>query len=122
MHIQRMKTLAKYLPQYKMSGLGALRIGKEGAKEYSILGVMADIYIRATGQGYWKPGEPFTTSDKLILVTQEGPWSIDLPLEIIQWYGLNQEKITRLWEWQARGASFSDIAKAIEKAIEKGEK
>ena len=142
-----MKALAKNMvdPRYQVRGLDskafptcpfALRqtymFCGNSRTVYSILGVMADIYIRATQKSYpkilvtWEESGELGKPDKLIVHNPEyaesmsmEAWRLDLPQEILDWYGLNRDEAAELWVQQSRGFSFEQLSKAILRGIEK---
>jgi hypothetical protein len=113
MNLPQMRALAKYLPSYKSGTLGALRTIED---MYSIQGVMCDIYRRGTKQGLWLQ-DHFNTNIYNFTVGS-GPWRIDCPPEVLEWYGLTMERSNELWVLQASGYNFQQIGKAIEKALQ----
>lgn len=92
---------------------------------YSILGVMADIYIRATKGAKWeesgelgKPDKLITKADDYIESMNMEAWRLDLPREILEWYGISRDEAAELWVQQGRGYSMEQLAKSILRGIE----
>lgn len=132
-----MKTLAKNMldPRYrgypqKACSTGAMRqlVMIEGTpfRVYSVLGVMADIFIRATQKNYPKPwvwwidSEILGRPDRLVIADPQysesmamESWRLDLPPEILEWYGISREEAAELWTLQSRGFSFEQVANGI---------
>ena len=115
MNIPQMKLLAKHLPLYKEGHCACLQDLKGG---FSIQGVMCDLYRRAKKGGAWVEN-PVKGSQGLRFLVESGPWCIDAPEEVVSWYGMTPQENTHLWELHASGYTFEQIARAIEKALEK---
>lgn len=122
MNIPAMKALAKHLPNYMMgkNPRNPLRMYDEKVKDfgYSVLGVMVDIYRRATKQGKWI--DTIGELSRFVLFNGE-PWVMGVPPEIAEWYGLNELQVNNYWLLQMDGATFKQIARGIEIRIEKEE-
>lgn len=118
MNLPALRTLAKHLPTYQIGNLGALRVYDAATAKYaySILGVMTDIYRRATKQGNWVDQEG--RASRFIILPGE-PWVIEIPPIVTEWFGLDTMQVNNLWLLQADGYDFKQIAKAIEKMIER---
>jgi hypothetical protein len=93
---------------------------------YSVLGVMADIYIRAKqpGNPAWeemKLDEPhkFRLTTTYDLEETRESWILDIPDEVLNWYGVTREQSTQFCMLAMRGFSFQQIGMSILKAVEK---
>lgn len=91
---------------------------------YSVLGVMADIYIRAKGPGapHWEESGELDKCDRFIVNTLhaiEEPWVMDIPNVVIDWYELTREETNRIMISQMRGFSFEQIGQGLLKLIRK---
>jgi hypothetical protein len=90
---------------------------------YSVLGVMADIYIRAKQQGgpKWIEGAKLDEPHKFRIDTSESldeTWILDIPKDVLDWYGITREQSTQFCMMAMRGFSFPQIGKSILKAVE----
>lgn len=92
---------------------------------YSVLGIMADIYIRATKGAKWeesgelgKPDKLITKADDYIESMNMEAWRLDLPREILEWYGISRDEAAELWVQQSRGYSMEQLSKSILRGIE----
>jgi hypothetical protein len=99
---------------------------------YSILGVMADIYIRAkqAGNPTWEETQLDAPHKFIIDGTKEDSytglisshrdiWILDIPNEVLSWYGITREQSTQFCMMCMRGYSFAQVGKAIMKEVEK---
>jgi hypothetical protein len=85
---------------------------------------MADIYIRATKGAKWeesgelgKPDKLITKADDYIESMNMEAWRLDLPREILEWYGITRDEAAELWVAQSRGFSMEQLSKSILKGI-----
>lgn len=140
MNIPAMKALAKELASGKYPSAGKPWVMKVSTVQnsvhfigYSLLGVMADIYMRAKARNLIQDSvswiewvDPGKLDSPFILKFDEGfgedKWRIDIPGCILKWYDISREKSTELVILQMRGFSFEQIAKAVLKGIAEWEK
>ena len=99
---------------------------------YSVLGVMADIYIRAkqAGNPEWIETQLDAPHKFVIDGTKEDSstgivsncrdaWILDIPGEVLGFYGVTREQSTQFCMMCMRGYSFSQVGRAIMKEVEK---
>lgn len=87
---------------------------------YTVLGVMADVFITVSEQAYWEDDADSKFPSKFILKTKEDePWRLDIPQEVLDWYGITREQSNQLWIMSARGYNFDQIGKSILKAVDR---
>lgn len=125
MNTTNMELLAKALigdPRYKWQTTPANalrhRTSKEGFYHYTVIGVMADVYATVTKLAYWEDDPDSRFPSKFIMKSLPiEPWRLDIPPEVLAWYGLTREQSTQLWCNSARGFTFKQIGEAILKSI-----
>jgi hypothetical protein len=91
---------------------------------YSVLGVMADVYIRAKqpGSPCWEDPDRLDEPHIFCMDTFEclnDKWRLDIPKDVLDWYGISREQSTQLCLQAMRGYSFQQIGKSIMKEVEK---
>lgn len=125
MNITNMQSLAQALIdgnkyKWQTSPASALRhvTSKAGLYHYTVTGVMADVYITQNPKlAYWEDDQDSKFPSKFILKAIGEPWRLDVPQEVLDWYGLSREESNQLWVASARGFSFVQIGEAILKSI-----
>ena len=85
---------------------------------YTVNGVMADVYIAQNPKlAYWEDDIDVRFPSKFILKAIGEPWRLDIPQEVLDWYGLTREQSNQLWVMSARGYTFQQIGEAIMRSI-----
>lgn len=126
MNVQALISLADRLPTYRLEAKphDALRRklvlpGGEVGYQYSIMGVMADVYVSHTHLGEWEPAKDSCYCDKFYLRSKPREfWTIDIPDEVLLWYGVARDWTTNLW-LASTSYDFSQIGQAILKWVRK---
>lgn len=104
--------------RHKLQAMGA--VAHDNTYHYTVLGVMADVFIAVSKQAYWEDDANSKFPSKFILKAKEHePWRLDIPQEVLDWYGLTREQSNQLWFMSARGYNFDQIGKSILKAVER---
>ena len=122
MNVERMKTLALALPNYpENTPSHAMKIPiQKGGHLFTVIGVMADIYINVTDLAYWEPFEMGYCSRFFMKSLPVEPWTMDVPDEVLAWYGVSRTESNKLWVASARGFSFKQIGEAIMRSLGNG--
>jgi len=127
MNVQNMQSLAQALTSggyIETTPSHALRSkDTKGNYQYMVIGVMADVYITHNPNlAYWEPDADVRFPSKFILRSNGEPWRLDIPQEVLEWYGLTREQSNQLWVMSARGYTFQQIGEAIIRSIKVGKK
>jgi hypothetical protein len=121
MNIPAFKALASHLHEYRKADSSLAmrtRIGTDGKYvQYSIIGVMADVFRRATKRGEWVDNED--TRFPSVFVLDGDRWSLDIQPAILEWYKVDRSFINDLLIEQMRGLSFEQLGKVIMRECER---
>ena len=120
MNIEPMQLLAKILIQGNRKEAppsNALRRKINNHYHYTVTGVMADVYISETKQAKWRENISPELPSEFVRANGEC-WRLDVPDEVLTWYGLTREQSNQLWVMSARGYTFDQIGKSILRVIE----
>ena len=91
---------------------------------YCFLGVVADIYLKETKQGYWVKDASDDTSLYTSCAIQEGRavtyYTVTLPNQVLDWYGFSKLDMINLIDMNdttETDNTFTDIANHLTKAF-----
>jgi len=101
--------------KYKPTTGALCRVLPSGSRYFCALGVLADIFIKETRRGKWKPHSPFAVQFLVVDEDYSGREDMQLSTPVLNWAGDPNDGFLRaIAEENDNGTPFSVLADIIE--------